>query len=371
MFKKILTVFIFSSVFLIGCKLGQAPGGHLDSWKEGEVIVNFPLVNFGEDLKFEVNDSLEVDAICTGDINYLEILLEGLENGQKNSLGTSVEGNCNFTLLPEMWAGYGSRVKVTLRGLYESEKTAERLEVFNNFFVLNFGEAGAAEIAISDEAEAALEELPGADSGADAMETIKKMEEEVLNKDTPNLSKTVKTGESSVEFEFCGELKEFFNYVWYYPFLDKLVATNRYFPEESNSSLKLKMGDVGTICHSTNAGLAVVLIPGRYDGKGFQILKFNTKEKTLESAKRDDLHGGKDSAWYKLAKERAKASGDPETKEVYPWEIMPERFGKRVGNIIYFHSREGHRKCNGHANFVYDFEKNYVELVDECSVSYR
>lgn len=345
--KKFLIGFgVVGALFLTGCEWEMKNYDEkVEIDKSGEILITFPAINFGKTFYLSESRALEAEAICTEDINYLEIEIESLSTEKRNVLGMPTTKNCNFTLLPEMWSDYGDEVRVILRGIHEAEDSEMKENIFEDSFLLNFDEAVAGEI--SDSAEGDLTDSLTADA---AEKLVEKLEAEVIST------------ESGTTFEVCGaSLSDFTNYVWYYTFLDRMIEKKRYHAVEKATypETKISSGSIDTVCYSQNGKLFLAIVPARGDGKGFQLLRFQTKARELDLADRDDI--------FRTNVPLEAGSEAPEL-----WPTTPATFGKRTGDVIRLFSRNGYdASCPGHASFSYNFVKNRIKLDQACTTSYQ
>jgi len=201
------------------------------------------------------------------------------------------------------------------------------------------------------------------------------------------ISEETNPKENEVAFDNCGKLQEYKGEKWYNNFIDIIKKIDRlnyyeakkiydinkqYGSYNSIEDVILKFGkvspeDISDACLSTNNKYFLAIVAGQYGGSGFKLLKFDTEDSKIVTAKREDIDGGKDTAWYKKTDENYKKNAESQKEEMYLWFVTPSEFGKREGSKIIMTGKSGDAGCSAESTFEYDLKQNYVSIVKKCS----
>ncbi|MBI5413904.1 hypothetical protein HZA38_00100 [Candidatus Peregrinibacteria bacterium] len=204
-----------------------------------------------------------------------------------------------------------------------------------------------------------------------------KEEEKILegSSETPSAKETPLPQGIQITFDSCGEKEKYASSSWYSDFIAAAQKLNQIEDYEVNylgndykplPNEPFQVDRITDICFSVNGNMVLALAPGDYGGIGFKLLKYDTASKVLSLAKREDIHGGKESNWYKKTDANYQKQGIPQ-KDQYVWFATPREFGKRVGNQIIMTGKDGEAGVTQTTEFIYDFRKNYVTIIKRCN----
>ncbi len=192
------------------------------------------------------------------------------------------------------------------------------------------------------------------------------------NRNTDTVAATPETGFS---FEPCGNPQKYAKASWYPDLekgIEKLPLYNDYDRDGEGKTLKndrnLTMQDIAELCYDTENHLAIILIPARiYGGDGFRLLQFDTVDKNLKQATREDIHGGKNTPYYKKTCETAIKAGEKNCPETFAWFDVPDTLGVMEQNRFYPTAQGGDGGCFAESSFVYDIAENHLSISEQCN----
>ncbi|MDQ5938735.1 MAG: hypothetical protein QG603_281 [Patescibacteria group bacterium] len=110
--------------------------------------------------------------------------------------------------------------------------------------------------------------------------------------------------------------------------------------------------------------IMIALIPGSYMGPGFKLVKYDIKNGNITIADREDVSGGKNSSWFKIMDNKMPTANK---KDTYLWFNPPNKFLSVNDKSIELIGTSGDAGCGVSSTYIYDIEKNYINVVKSCS----
>lgn len=122
--------------------------------------------------------------------------------------------------------------------------------------------------------------------------------------------------------------------------------------------------DISEIKYSEAGKFLLAIIPGQYGGSGFKLIKYDIQKNKFEIAKREDIHGGKETKWFMRADH---GSSKSQKKDKYQWFAPPFRIDSYAEGHFKLTGGSGDAGCWVSNEFDYDVEKNYIKITKSCS----
>ena len=176
----------------------------------------------------------------------------------------------------------------------------------------------------------------------------------------------------NIVFDDCGNIKKYEKNNWYGDFVSLINNIYRQSNNEKLYSSRSDILDSGKItpeyisdaCLSLDNKYFMAIVGGDYGGLGFKLLWYDTEESKITIAKREDIHGGKNTNWFKI---QDKKRPELERKEQYWWFVTPNKFGKRINDKIIMNGKSGDGGCAGEDEFEYSIKNNYIKILKSCN----
>ncbi|MBU1557725.1 hypothetical protein KKC45_02080 [Patescibacteria group bacterium] len=199
------------------------------------------------------------------------------------------------------------------------------------------------------------------------------------NLDEINTKEIYFAGISNVIFEVCDTLENHKESSWYENFKSQIEKLDRYSEADAERLYEMnknhvsspqemidvagkhRVEDVRQVCYSKE-GYLLAITQGEYGGSGFKFIRYNIESDIIDFAKREDLDGGKDTAWYK-----SHIGHGYDEKDVYKWFSPPYKFSTIEENNIELVGGSVDAGCSSESWFNYSLEKNYITIKRTCS----
>lgn len=164
----------------------------------------------------------------------------------------------------------------------------------------------------------------------------------------------------------CKAVSEYENLDWYNDFSNDVAEFDFFSPDEEDGiSDKLDIKNISEVCYSDN-GYVIALMPGKYKGAGFRLIRYDINTHKVELSKREDVDGGKDTSWYKNTHQDYLERAPEKARDVYKWFIAPDSFVVQEGNVLKMSGSLYDKGCSGEVEFEYSLESNYIRMLNRC-----
>lgn len=175
------------------------------------------------------------------------------------------------------------------------------------------------------------------------------------------------TPKAQAYFDKCGSTSLFETETWFEDWKKAIIEIPR-----SNAmdpvalEGKITLNSVSDMCFSSRLQIIIALITGDEKGQGFRLLRYDIKEKTINTAMREDFEGNDKSLWYQWHLKRNNTPVEKDGKKYFPWFYPPTQFGTRENNLLLLTSTSKDKDCSNNYEYAYDIEKNYLFLRNLC-----
>ena len=211
------------------------------------------------------------------------------------------------------------------------------------------------------EMSSTLEKLSGSLLGSQA---------KTITPGTPStdVAKTpVDVAKAQAYFDKCGSTSLFENEIWFEDWKKSVTDTPRSNAmDPSVIEGKITMNLISDMCFSNRLQIVIALTTGDEKGQGFRLLRYDIKEKTINTAMREDFEGNDTSLWYQWHLKRNNTPIEKDGKKYFPWFYPPTQFGTRENNLLLLTSTSKDKDCSSNFEYAYDIDKNYLFLRNLC-----
>lgn len=125
--------------------------------------------------------------------------------------------------------------------------------------------------------------------------------------------------------------------------------------------------DIAEVMYLPVQKAVIAIIPSTYGGSGFKLIKYDLEKSYADVARRDDVHGGRDTKWFKEKDKSLEENAPEQRKDQYLWFATPSKIDSSYKGGLKLSGSSGDAGCWLKNEFDYNIEDNYIKLTKSCS----